>query len=97
MTIKDFNQWKEDYGLVHEPNYSLHTEINCLNAFKAGRQSKQQEIDLLQDQVKELKENLHNLLSHCKSQENLLTFCDWDKGYSTAYANVVEDIEEMLR
>ena len=47
MTIKEFDQWKEDYGLVHEPNYSLHTEIDCLNAFKAGQQSKQQEIDEL--------------------------------------------------
>lgn len=90
MTIKDFNQWKEDYGLVHEPNYSLHTEINCLNAFKAGQQSKQQEID-------ELKESLRKLLSHCKSQENLPTFCDWDKGYSTAYANVVEDLEKLIK
>ena len=47
MTIKEFDQWKEDYGLEYEPNYSLHTEMDCLNAFKAGQQSKQQEIDRL--------------------------------------------------
>lgn len=47
MTIKEFDQWKEDYGLVHEPNYSLNTEVNCFNAFKAGQRSKQKEIDHL--------------------------------------------------
>lgn len=58
--------------------------------YEAGQQSKQQEID-------ELKESLRKLLSHCKSQENLPTFCDWDKGYSTAYANVVEDLEKLIK
>lgn len=45
MTIKEFDQWKEDYGLVHEPNYSLRTEMDCLNAFKAGQRSKQEEYE----------------------------------------------------
>ena len=31
-----FDQWKEDYGLVHEPNYSKLTEIDCEAAFTAG-------------------------------------------------------------
>lgn len=31
-----FDQWKEDYGLVHEPNYCKLTESDCEAAFTAG-------------------------------------------------------------
>ena len=31
-----FEEWKEEYGLVHEPNYSAFTEADCLAAFNAG-------------------------------------------------------------
>ena len=43
-----FNKWKDEYGLEFEPNYSKETELDCKAAFKAGQQSKQAEIDLLQ-------------------------------------------------
>ena len=49
-----FNKWKDEYGLEFEPNYSKETELDCKAAFKAGQQSKQAEIDLLQKRVKEL-------------------------------------------
>ena len=43
-----FNKWKDEYGLEFEPNYSKETELDCKAAFKAGQQSKQAEVDLLQ-------------------------------------------------
>ena len=46
-----FNKWKDEYGLVFEPNYSKETELDCKAAFKAGQQSKQAEIDLLQKRI----------------------------------------------
>ena len=49
-----FNKWKDEYGLEFEPNYSKETELDCMAAFKAGQQSKQDEID-------ELKMANHNL------------------------------------
>ena len=48
---KDFTQWKNDYGLEFEPNYSKETELDCKAAFKAGQQSKQAEIDELQKRI----------------------------------------------
>ena len=48
---KDFTQWKDEYGLEFEPNYSKETELDCKAAFKAGQQSKQAEIDLLQKRI----------------------------------------------
>ena len=51
---KDFMQWKDEYGLEFEPNYSKETELDCKAAFKAGQQSKQDEVD-------ELKMANHNL------------------------------------
>ena len=46
-----FNKWKDEYGLEFEPNYSKETELDCKAAFKAGQQSKQAEIDLLQKRI----------------------------------------------
>lgn len=58
--------------------------------FKAGQQSKQQEID-------ELKDKLQKLLNHFVSQKNLPPLSEWDEGYSVAYANVVEDLEKLIK
>ena len=49
-----FNKWKDEYGLEFEPNYSKETELDCKAAFKAGQQSKQAEIDLLQKRIDDL-------------------------------------------
>ena len=51
---KDFTQWKDEYGLEFEPNYSKETELDCKAAFKAGQQSRQTEIDELQKRIDEL-------------------------------------------
>ena len=42
-----FDNWKEEYGLQYEPNYSEHTEKDCKSAFAAGQQSQQADIDEL--------------------------------------------------
>lgn len=39
-----FEEWKDDYGLVFEPNYSEHTEADCLAAFKAGAAGRDAEV-----------------------------------------------------
>ena len=49
-----FNKWKDEYGLEFEPNYSKETELDCKAAFKAGQQSKQAEIDLLQKRIEDI-------------------------------------------
>ena len=46
-----FNKWKDEYGLEFEPNYSKETESDCNAAFKAGQQSKQNEVDRLQKRI----------------------------------------------
>ena len=48
---KDFKQWKDDYGLEFEPNYSKETELDCKAAFEAGQQSKQAEVDELRKRI----------------------------------------------
>ena len=48
---KDFKQWKSDYGLEFEPNYSKETELDCKAAFEAGQQSKQAEVDELKREM----------------------------------------------
>ena len=59
---KDFKQWKDDYGLEFEPNYSKETELDCKAAFEAGQQSKQAEIDELQLKLSEDSRVLHNVI-----------------------------------
>ena len=39
-----FEEWKDDYGLVYEPNYSEATEADCKAAFAAGAASRDAEI-----------------------------------------------------
>lgn len=39
-----YEEWKEYYGLVYEPNYSLATEFDCRAAFIAGAESRDAEI-----------------------------------------------------
>ena len=39
-----FDEWKEDYGLVHEPYYGTGREADCLAAFKAGAASRDAEV-----------------------------------------------------
>ena len=46
--MSSFENWKEEYGLQSEPNYSEHTEKDCKRAFEAGQQSQQAKIDELQ-------------------------------------------------
>ena len=49
--MSSFENWKEEYGLQSEPNYSEHTEKDCKSAFEAGQQSQQAKIDELQARV----------------------------------------------
>ena len=56
-----FNKWKDEYGLEFEPNYSKETELDCKAAFKAGQQSKQAEIDELQNTT------VYLIISHTNS------------------------------
>ena len=44
-----FEEWKDDYGLVYEPNYSEATEADCKAAFNAGAASRDAEIAELVD------------------------------------------------
>ena len=55
---KDFTQWKNDYGLEFEPNYSKETELDCKASYEAGQQSKQAEID-------DLKKRINDALEKC--------------------------------
>ena len=61
-----FNKWKDEYGLEFEPNYSKETELDCKAAFKAGKQSKQAEIDELNLKINRLIESEENIARSCK-------------------------------
>ena len=39
-----FEKWKDDYGLVYEPNYCEGTEADCKAAFQAGAASRDAEV-----------------------------------------------------
>lgn len=60
--MNNFEDWKEEYGLQSEPNYSEHTEKDCKNAFEAGAQSKQAEINDLQAKLNCCREENKRLL-----------------------------------
>ncbi len=49
--MSSFDNWKDEYGLQSEPNYSEHTEKDCKSAFEAGQRSQQAKIDELQARV----------------------------------------------
>lgn len=49
--MSSFDNWKEEYGLQSEPNYSEHTKKDCKSAFEAGQQSQQAKIDELQARI----------------------------------------------
>mgnify|MGYP003500323909 CR=1 FL=1 len=51
--MNSFENWKEEYGLQSEPNYSEHTEKDCKSSFEAGQQAQQAKIDELQARVDE--------------------------------------------
>ena len=57
---KDFTQWKDEYGLEFEPNYSKETELDCKAAFEAGQQSKQDEVDELQKRIDRAVEHIED-------------------------------------
>lgn len=50
-----------------------------------------------QQEIDDLKDKLQKLMNHFVSQKNLPPLSEWDEGYSVAYANVVEDLEKLLR
>ena len=60
---KDFKQWKDDYGLEFEPNYSKETELDCKAAFEAGQKSKQAEVDDLKKRIDEVIYDLQHIES----------------------------------
>lgn len=36
MSAQTFEEWKESYGLEHEPNYSAETDADCWAAWLAS-------------------------------------------------------------
>lgn len=59
-----FEQWKEDYALVYEPNYSKATEADCLAAWKAGQEEMQQQLAAEQAYSARLRSLLEHIM-HC--------------------------------
>ena len=49
-----FEEWKDDYGLVYEPNYSEATEADCKAAFNAGAASQAMAIAAKDAEIAEL-------------------------------------------
>ena len=62
--MNSFENWKEEYGLQSEPNYSEHTEKDCKSAFEAGAQSQQAKIDILQIKLNGADERAAAVLNH---------------------------------
>ena len=84
-----FNKWKDEYGLEFEPNYSKETELDCKAAFKAGQQSKQAEIDLLQKRIDEI-DNHVGVNYDCERDDD-------QHSYWSGYNQALREIFEMLK
>ena len=69
VVVMMFDNWKEEYGLQYEPNYSEHTEKDCKSAFEAGQQSQQAKIDELQKQVITQGQNFNDQAQKLKDTE----------------------------
>lgn len=67
--MSSFENWKEEYGLQSEPNYSEHTDKDCKSAFEAGQQSQQAKIDELQKQVITQGQNFNDQAQKLKDTE----------------------------
>ena len=89
-----FNKWKDEYGLEFEPNYSKETELDCKAAFKAGQQSKQAEIDLLQ---KRIEDALETLLKSYKAQSGLPIQDEFNRGWVSAFTCVHNDLKNLIK
>jgi len=53
-----FEEWKDGYGLVLEPNYSKETEADCLAAFNFGKRESAVLIERQAAQIEVLREAL---------------------------------------
>ena len=53
-----FKKWADEYALNCEPNYSEETRKDCLAAYEAGQQSKQDEVDELKKRIESAMELL---------------------------------------
>ena len=92
----NFEDWKKEYGLVYEPNYSLHTEMDCLAAFKAGQQSKQQKIDEL---IKSIDWHIEDCEIRLLMNKNNYYKTDLKQHYSqlrNIWNNLQRELAEML-
>jgi hypothetical protein len=74
-----FEEWKEGYGLVHEPNYSVFTEADCLAAFNAGQESLRQQLDTAWAQAHRLALELECLIMDTK--DNAIVSKWWDSAF----------------
>ena len=74
-----FNKWKDEYGLEFEPNYSEETRKDCLAAYEAGQQSKQDEVDELKKRI----ESAMELLEYNEYVDSALQALEILKGEET--------------
>ena len=84
-----FNKWKDEYGLEFEPNYSKETELDCKAAFKAGQQSKQDEVD-------ELKMTNHNLSVMAAEAESYSEYWKYERDKLQKRIDTVLDYSEPI-
>lgn len=61
-----FEEWKDGYGLVLEPNYSKETEADCLAAFNFGKRESAVLIERQAAQIEMLREALGYRIDHPK-------------------------------
>ena len=97
--MSSFENWKEEYGLQSEPNYSEHTEKDCKSAFEAGQQSQQAKIDELQ-KLRSLDEMAINQLA--QANQVWRTKCDelqasgQREGYKLVPVEINNEIESAM-
>lgn len=56
-----FEEWKDGYGLVLEPNYSKETEADCLAAFNFGKRESAVLIERQAAQIEMMREALSDI------------------------------------
>ena len=57
-----FEEWKDGYGLVLEPNYSKETEADCLAAFNFGKRESAVLIERQAAQIEMMREGFTNIM-----------------------------------
>ena len=92
-----FEEWKDGYGLVLEPNYSKETEADCLAAFNFGKRESAVLIERQAVQIEMMREALQHLLCDVGQTNSMLGAIKARKALSTTPDQALEQFAAKVR